>query len=251
MSQPFADHFSSVAAGYASYRPRYPDALFDYLAALAPRRDVAWDCAAGSGQATIALAARFERVMATDASEAQLRSAPAHPAVTYAVATAESSGLPNASVDLVTVAQAVHWFDFDRFYAEVRRVATPGAAIAVWSYGMNRVGDAGIDDTVDRFYRDVVGAYWPPERRLIEEGYRTIPFPFDELTPPVFDMTERWTLETMLGYLRTWSAVSRYREVHGADPVTPLGRELAPMWGAEDDARQVRWPLAIRVGRVS
>ena len=251
ISQSFADHFSGVASGYASHRPRYPDALFDWLAGVAPRREVAWDCAAGSGQATLALAERFERVIATDASEAQIRSAPVHPRVVYRVATAESSGLPGASVDLITVAQAVHWFDFDRFYAEVRRVSAREAVIAVWSYGMHRLGDAAIDALLDHFYSGVVGPYWPPERRLIEQEYRTIPFPFDEMVPPAFEMVETWTLARMLGYLRTWSAVSRYREAHGADPVIALGRALESLWGSSGDhEKAVRWPVAMRVGRV-
>ena len=251
MTQRFADHFSGVAAGYANYRPRYPDALFDYLAGLVQRCDVAWDCAEGSGQATPALAARFARVIGTDASAAQIRAAAPHPGIEYRVATAEASGLPDRSVDLTTVAQAVHWFDFNRFYAEVRRVSAPGAIIAVWSYGMHRVGDASVDGMLDRFYRDVVGPYWPPERRLIELEYRTIPFSFDEIVPPALEMVEMWTLARLLGYLRTWSAVTRYREVHDVDPVVALAAELAPIWGAGDDAKAVRWPLALRVGRVS
>jgi hypothetical protein len=251
LTNPFADHFSGVAEGYASYRPKYPDALFDYLGGLAPARNVAWDCAAGSGQATLALTAHFGRVIATDASELQIRAAPAHPRVEYRVAPAEASGLPPASVDIITVAQAVHWFDFDRFYAEVRRVATPRAIIAVWSYGMNRLDEQAIDDVLDRFYEDIVGPYWPPERRLIEEGYRTIPFPFDEIAPPSFEMVEPWSLPRLLGYLRTWSATSRYREAHGSDPVVALGEALLPLWGAASETRPVRWPLAIRVGRVS
>jgi SAM-dependent methyltransferase len=247
---PFADHFSGVAAGYATHRPSYPDALFDWLGSLAPARDVAWDCAAGSGQATLALTAHFGRVFATDASDAQLRSAPSHPRVEYRVATAEASGLPAATVDLITVAQAVHWFDFDRFHAEVRRVARKGGILAVWSYGLHRIDGAAIDRAIHRFYTDVVGEYWPPERRLIEEGYRTIPFPFPEIVPPAFEMMSVWTLAQLLGYLRTWSSVSRYREARGEDPVTALGDELSGLWGAPGQTRQVVWPLALRVGRV-
>ncbi|HYH43912.1 MAG TPA: SAM-dependent methyltransferase, partial [Burkholderiales bacterium] len=161
------------------------------------------------------------------------------------------SGIPAASVDLVTVAQAVHWFDFDRFHAEVRRVAVSRAIIAVWCYGMHRLDDAAIDAALDRFYEDVVGPYWPPERRFIDEGYRTIPFPFEEIAPPGFEMVETWSLPRLLGYLRTWSATSRYREVHGTDPVAALGEELAALWGSEGEMKRVRWPLALRVGRVS
>ncbi len=251
MSDAFADHFSGVAAGYASYRPHYPDALFAYLASVTPARSAAWDCAAGNGQATLALAAHFERVVATDASEAQLKLAPAHPRVEYHVVPAEASGLPAGSADLITVAQAVHWFDFDRFYTELRRVAAPRGIIAVWSYGRSHFDDAAIDETLEHFYTKVVGPYWPPERRYIEEEYRTIPFPFEEITAPGFVMTARWTLARLLGYLRTWSATWRYREVHGHDPVIALESKLAPLWGAADAARDVRWPLALRVGRVT
>lgn len=250
MADSFADHFSAVAAAYATYRPHYPAGLSEYLAGLAPSRDVAWDCAAGNGQATFALAEHFERVIATDASEAQLASAPAHPRIEYHVAPAEASGVAAGSIDLITVAQAVHWFDFGRFYAEVHRVAVPRGIIAVWCYGNSRFGDAAIDGLLDHFYSTVVGPYWPAERRYIEEEYRTIPFPFDEIVPPEFEMTERWTLARLLGYLRTWSSTWRFRQVHGVDPVIALERELAPLWGASGEAKGVRWPLALRVGRV-
>ena len=250
MSRPFADHFSGIAAGYASYRPRYPDALFDWLGGIAPSRDVAWDCAAGSGQATLALAAHFGRVIATDASEAQLQAAPSHPRVEYRVARAEASGLPATSVDLITVAQAVHWFDFDRFYAEVRRVSRKGAVIAVWSYGMTRIDSGAIDLAVARFYSDVVGKYWPPERRFIEQGYRTIPFPFPEISPPGFTMESDWTLAQFVGYLRTWSSVTRYRDARGEDPVESFAAELEALWGGARTRRSISWPLAMRVGRV-
>ena len=251
MTSPFADHFSAVALGYASFRPRYPDALFDWLGRIAPARNLAWDCAAGSGQATLALTAHFGRVIATDASEAQLRAAPSHPRVEYRVAPAEASGLPPAAVDLVTVAQAVHWFDFDRFYAEVQRVARRGAILAVWSYGGTRIDGGAIDRIVDRFYHSVVGPYWPPERRFIEEEYRTIPFPFDEIEPPSFDMMTSWTLAQFIGYLGTWSSVWRYRQARGEDPVAPLEAELAPLWGGPGDTRDVRWPLAVRAGSIA
>ena len=250
MTGSFPDHFSAVAAGYASHRPRYPEELYDWLGSIAPARKLAWDCAAGSGQATLALTAHFGRVIATDASEAQLRSAPPHTRVEYRVAPAEASGLPDACADLITVAQAVHWFDLGRFYAESGRVARPGGILAVWSYAMSRVDRGVIDRAVGRFYRDVVGEYWPAERRFIEEGYRTIPFPFPEIVPPSFEMASDWTLAQFLGYLRTWSAVTRYRDARGDDPVAPLGEELLPLWGGVGLARRVSWPLALRVGVV-
>ena len=248
MTRPFADHFSGVAEGYASYRPQYPPSLFAYLAGLTSGRGLAWDCAAGSGQATMSLPPFFDRIVATDASAAQLSAAPSHPKVSYHVAAAEDSGLADASVNLVTVAQAAHWLDLERFYAEVRRVLVPKGIIAMWCYGLHRLGDVRIDGAIGVFYKDVVGPYWPPERALIEEGYRTIPFPFDEASPPAFEMVAQWTLPQLLGYLRTWSAVDRYRAANGVDPVIALEKELAPLWRDEGRRRRVTWPLAVRVG---
>jgi SAM-dependent methyltransferase len=196
----------------------------------------------------MALAPYFDRIVATDASAAQLSAAPAHPKVSYHVAVAENSGLADASVNLVTVAQAAHWFDLERFYAEVRRVLVPNGIIAIWCYGLHRIDDAQIDRTIGDFYKDVIGSYWPPERALIEEGYRTIPFPFDEASPPAFEMVARWTLPQLLGYLRTWSAVDRYRAANGVDPVVALEKELVPLWHDDGRQRQVTWPLAMRVG---
>jgi SAM-dependent methyltransferase len=251
MRDSFADHFSSIAPEYATYRPRYPAALFAYLAGLAPRRELAWDCAAGSGQATLDLAPYFRRVIATDASAAQLAAAPAHAQVEYRVAPAEASGLDAASIDLVIVAQALHWLDLDRFYTEVRRVLAPGGVLAVWCYAILRIEPAAIDDAIRRFYSNVVGPYWPPARRLVENGYRMLAFPFDELPAPAFEMVADWTLPQLLGYLGTWSATIRYREAQGHDPVEPLTAELAAQWGRSQRSRRITWPLLLRVGRAS
>jgi ubiquinone/menaquinone biosynthesis C-methylase UbiE len=187
MTRPFQDHFSSVANHYADFRPHYPSALFDYLATLVPRSSIVY-CAAGNGQATLDLAARFDQVVATDASKEQIASAPSNPKVEYRVAPAEQSGLPDNSVALVVVAQALHWFDFDRFYAEVKRVLIPDGVLAVWAYGINTVEGDEVNQLVQNFYANIVGPYWPPERKLVEEGYRTIPFPFIEMPPPAFHM---------------------------------------------------------------
>ncbi len=179
----FKDHFSDQSGDYLRYRPSYPDALFAYLAEISPTRHLAWDCATGSGQAAQGLSAHFEKVIATDASAAQIDSAIPTANVHYRVASAESSGLPDHSVDLVTVAQALHWLDLERFYDEVRRVLKPGGLLAVWSYNLLRT-DSAIDAQVDAFYSRTVGPYWPPERRWIENGYRDLPFPFPEMAPP-------------------------------------------------------------------
>lgn len=246
--KPYADHFSRVATGYAECRPSYPGELFDYLAGLVRRRDLAWDCAAGSGQATIPLAGKFRRVIATDVSPAMLDHAPRHAGIEYRVSPAEASGLADATVDLVTVAQALHWFNLESFYPEVKRVLAPGGALAVWAYGTQRLGHAGLDPLLDRFYADIVGPYWPPGRRFVESGYRTLPFPFEEIEAPSFTMEAQWSLLQLLGYLRTWSATERFREAVGYDPVEELGRELTRYWGDPTTRRPVRWPLSLRVG---
>jgi len=249
MSQPFHDHFSGVANRYADFRPHYPGALFDYLATLAPRTSTVWDCACGNGQATVDLAARFDRVIGTDASKEQIASAKANVRIEYHVAPAEQSGLPDKSVGLVTVAQALHWFNFDKFYAEAKRVLAPDGIIAVWAYGINEVEGAPVNELVQRFYADTVGPYWPPERKLVEEGYRTIPFPFAEIAPPSFRMEARWTLDELLGYFSTWSATNRYIKANGRNPLEPLAAGLKQVWGDAGQRREVVWPLAVRIGR--
>lgn len=248
--KPFRDHFAPVANAYADFRPSYPAALFDWLAEIAPGRELAWDCACGSGQASVDLAARFRRVVATDASAAQLAGAAAHPRVDYRAAPAEASGLADAAVDLITVAQALHWFDRPRFYAEARRALKPGGLLAVWTYGVQTFDDAQVNAHVQHFYREVVGPYWPPERALVETGYRTLDFPFEELAVPAFAMTADWPLARLLGYFRSWSATGRYIQATGTDPVAALAERLAPAWGDPATARTVTWPLAVRAGRV-
>jgi SAM-dependent methyltransferase len=244
-----SDHFSAVAGDYARYRPGYPPELFAWLAGLVPARHTAWDCATGSGQAAIGLAGHFERVVATDLSSSQLAHAAPHPAIDYRVATADASGLPPGSVELVTVAQALHWLDHDRFYAEVRRVTVPGGVLAAWCYNMLEV-DPRVNAVVGRYYSRVVGPYWPPERRLLEAGYRTLPFPFEEIEPPQVAMEARWTLARLRGYLATWSAAQRYAAAERADPLEKIATDLADAWGDPDQAKRVRWPLHFRVGRV-
>lgn len=244
----FADHFSSVAAEYARFRPHYPAALLRYVADLAPGRTLAWDCATGNGQAAVGLAEFFDRVVATDASANQVAHAIPHPKVEYLVARAEASGLPSASVDLVTVAQALHWFDLDAFYAEVRRALRPGGALAVWCYGRFEADNPRVAAALERFYHETVGPYWPAERRLVEEGYRTLPFPLAEIAPPAFGMTVKLPLAGLAGHLGTWSAVERFRESTGRDPLPELLHEFAAAEPA--GSYRVRWPIALRVGRL-
>ncbi len=246
---PFKDHFSHGADAYSRYRPGYPDELFSYLASLCPCRGRAWDCGCGSGQAALGLAPLFDRIAASDPSEAQLAKAPRHPKIAYTRAAAEASGLPAGDADLIVAAQAAHWFDFDVFYAEVRRVAKPHGVIALISYHRMRVG-ADIDPITEAFHRETLGSYWPPERAHVDAAYRTIPFPFEEIQAPAFALSASWTLEQVLGYLGTWSAVKQYRQAMASDPLAPVAKDLRVAWGSPDKVRPIAWPIHLRLGRV-
>jgi SAM-dependent methyltransferase len=247
----FTDHFSELAHEYASRRPRYPEELFGYLGSVCRGHELAWDCAAGTGQATIPLTRHFRRVVATDASEAMLAQAPPHLGVQYRVAPAGSSGMANASADLVTVAQALHWLDLDEFYREVHRVLVPGGILAVWTYGAQVTDSDTLNRLLQTFYTDVVGPYWAPERRHVEAGYRTLPFPYPELASPRFTMAEEWTLGELLGYVGTWSATQSFRRANHRDPVEDLAGHLMPCWGDPSVARPIHWPLSLRLGAKS
>jgi SAM-dependent methyltransferase len=244
----FADHFSALSGRYREFRPRYPSALYTFLAGISPARNTAWDCGTGNGQAALDLAPHFNRVIATDPSIAQIKHARQGARVHYHVATAEQSGLAPDSADLITVAQAVHWFDLDRFYAEVRRVLRPGGVIAVWSYAFASIS-ADIDAVIERFNNEIIKQYWPPQRAVVDNGYRDLPFPFDPATIPAFDMHADWNAGQLLNYLRTWSAVRYYGEDRHADPVALIEPEILACWGVPDTPRRVSWPLAVRAGR--
>jgi SAM-dependent methyltransferase len=245
----FPDHFSSTAAGYASYRPTYPATLFEWLGQVAPQHAVAWDCGTGSGQAAVALSDQFALVVATDPSTAQLAHAVSHPRVRYAAMPAERSALASGSASLITVAQALHWFDQSAFFAEARRVLAPGGVIAVWSYGVVTPQDDALDEVVRRFHGETMGPFWPAERRLVDEGYRDLALPFEPIAAPRFAMEATWTLSQLAGYLSTWSAVQRARAATGTDPVGEVVESLRPHWGTDDEARRVAWPLTLLVGR--
>ncbi|MEZ4316955.1 MAG: class I SAM-dependent methyltransferase [Myxococcota bacterium] len=243
----FRDHFSGHADDYSRYRPRYPDALFDWLRSEAPALPV-WDCATGNGQAAVALAERFPDVWATDASDTQIAAAEPHPRVRYAVQPAHDSGLPADSVGLVTVAQALHWFDFPAFFAEADRVLVPGGLLVAWCYELFAITPE-VDAPMLELYHDIVGADWPPERRHIEAGYTTIPWPHPTIATPDLAMEADWTVDQVLGYLRTWSATRRWQAREGRDPVALVEARIRAAWGAAP-TRRVRWPLTIRASRV-
>jgi SAM-dependent methyltransferase len=249
MTNAFKDHFSGHAAVYREARPTYPAGLFGWLAQQAPARELAWDCGCGNGQATVALAEHFTRVVGTDPSANQIAQGESRGNVEYRVEPAEECSLPDASTDLVTVAQALHWFDQARFHAEVRRVLRPGGVLAAWTYADCATGIAAIDRIKDHLYADLTGPYWPPERAHVESGYRTLPFPFAEIAAPLFPMIAHWDVEHLLAYLRSWSASQRYLKARGEDPVALIEPDLRAAWGDAATQREVRWQFHLRVGR--
>jgi SAM-dependent methyltransferase len=245
----FKDHFSRSAASYAAHRPTYPPELVSFLAGISPRNDYAWDCGCGSGQLSTLLAERFQRVYATDASAKQIENAIPHPQVQYACAPAEGSGLGDSVADLIVAAQAAHWFDLAEFYQEVRRVGRPGSIVALVSYRIVEV-DERLDPIIGRFYCDVIGPHWPPERKHVEDGYRSLDFPFSEIPAPDMAMSVSWSLSDFIGYVDTWSAVGAMVQTLGREPLDRFNQDLSEAWGSAEQKRTLRWPLSLRVGNV-
>lgn len=243
----FKDHFSKQAQAYSEYRPNYPADLIEYLSALTPVHDLAWDCATGNGQVAIELAEQFRRVKATDASAEQIARGLPHPGVEYSVGLAEQPEIDSASVDLITIAQALHWFDQKSFYVQVERVLKPTGLVAAWCYGVCHIHPR-IDAVVHRLYEQILGEFWPEDRLLVESLYAGISFPFAEIPPRDFVMRAAWRCSQFTGYLSSWSAVQRYRERNGTDPLALVEADLRSGWG--DQVRTVTWPMGLRVGRV-
>jgi SAM-dependent methyltransferase len=244
----FKDHFSEQSAEYARHRPRYPAELFRFLSSCTRGHALAWDCATGNGQAAVALSEYFDNVVATDASAEQIDAAIEHPGVDFRVAMAEDSRLDDAIVDLVTVGQALHWFNTARFFDEAKRVLVPGGVLATWCYELCHVNDR-CDAIVAELYNRIVGEFWPRERRLIEARYAPIEMPGSPIDTPNFGMTVDWGVDDMLGYLRTWSACNHYRKEYGTDPVSLVKTALRDTWG--DDVRRVTWPLTVFARRIA
>jgi SAM-dependent methyltransferase len=243
----FKDHFSAVAADYASARPEYPDALFAWIASIAPTRAMVWEAGCGSGQASRGLAAHFDRVHATDPSAQQIAQASAPANVRFAVEPGERCSLPDASVAAVCVAQALHWFDRDAFFAECARVLRPGGVLVAWGYQDIEVpsdvagANAGLQDEI----RD----YWPPERALIDAAYAGFAWPFDPVAAPAFELQVLWTLPRLLGYFSSYSATRRCRDATGRDPVAAHAPALAAAWGDPEAPRALRWPMFVHARR--
>lgn len=243
------DNFSNDAGNYARFRPDSPDELFDFLFQHCSSFQVAWDCGTGNGQVAIRLAERFDSVYATDISEQQLAQAPRLANITYLCERAETTSIPDNSISLITVAQAIHWFDFERFYDEVRRVARTDAMIAVWTYGLLGINEA-IDDVIDDLYHNLTHPFWDRERKWVDECYKTIPFPFRELPTPDFRIVKQMTADEVLGYLRTWSGARHYLKSVGTDAVSLVEPAFRAAWG-DQDQHVVTWPVYLRAGFIS
>jgi len=250
MSTNFKDLFSGHAEDYSTFRPHYPDELFFHLSHLTKNHDRAWDCATGTGQAAVQLAKYYKKVIATDASDNQVRQAVELKNVTYAAAPAEHSGIEDQSIDLITVAQALHWFDLDAFAKEVERVLVDQGVLAVWTYNLLTINSE-IDELVNHLYSGLLDPYWAPERTLVENGYQDINLPFTELDLPRFEMNSHWNLRQLIGYLNTWSAVKAYEAKQKNNPIELIFQDLATAWGDSDQERLVCWPLALRIWQKS
>jgi SAM-dependent methyltransferase len=244
-----APDYSPYARQYARSRPTYPPALFDRLAALVERREVAWDCATGSGQAARDLAERFARVVATDVSAEQVRQAHPHPRIQYAVCPAERSGLGDTSIDLITVASALHWFDLDAFYTEARRVLRPGGILAAWTYHVGHV-EPPFGELFGQFYRNVLAGYFDAGAQLVDRRYETITLPGAPVDMAPLRMTATWTLSEMIAFIGSWSGVRQYTADRGEDPVSLVADALANLWGDPGAVRTIQWPLYVRVSRL-
>jgi ubiquinone/menaquinone biosynthesis C-methylase UbiE len=243
------DLFSKQAKTYAQFRPEYTDELYGFILQHVDNQQVAWDCATGNGQAAKVLAGHFTKVYATDLSQKQLDNAVQKENIFFSNQTAESTNFDDNTFDLITVAQAVHWFDFDKFYAEAKRVAKPNATIAVWGYGNIKFDDKELDGQMWDFYSNRVGKYWNFERRHIEEEYRTLPFPFEEIVSPKFSIVRKWQRHEFEGYLNSWSAVQNCKNTEGVNPVDDFMLDLSAVWG-EFERKLLRFPLFLKMGKV-
>lgn len=242
------DNFSELANMYARFRPLSPASLFHFLYEHVSHFDNAWDVGTGNGQVATVLAEKFAHVAATDISQEQLLRAVAKENIHYEVARAEQTDFPDHFFDLITIAQAIHWFDFDAFYKEVKRVAKPGAIIAAWTYVLVRI-DAETDTAIQHLYTQVLGDSWDEERKYVDAAYTTIPFPFEEIEAPVFEIKDEWNLEQFLGYLGTWSAVKHYKAKYNIDPIEAARPLIAATWDA-NELKTVTFPVYMRIGRV-
>ncbi len=242
------DNFSKQADVYAQYRPEYQPGLFEYILGFVKEKTLAWDCGTGTGQAAKMLSPHFKQVFATDISQKQLDKAHKAANISYAVEPAETTSLPDHSADLVTVAQAIHWFNFDEFYKEVNRVAKPGSVIAVWTYSLLHISDE-IDNIVEEYHYETLGKFWDPERKYVDDGYATIPFPFEEVETPTFHIEVNWSMDDLNGYFNTWSALQKFITANGYSPVNELMNQVEQCWG-DHEKRKIIFPVHLKLGLI-
>lgn len=242
------DLFSSQSEAYATFRPTYPEELYDFIFQRVRNKADAWDCATGNGQVAQYLARHFDKVHATDISQQQLDHAFRKGNIFYSVSPAEKTSFQNNQFDLITVAQALHWFDRKAFYPEVRRVSKPGGILAVWGYGFLSISPY-VDKLMMRFYKETVGPYWDGARRLVEEEYRSISFPFEQIEPPFFSIKVPWTLSQLSGYLSSWSATQKFINEKGYDPVPSFVESLVKHW--TQPVMAVTFPIFTKIGIVN
>lgn len=243
------DNFSTQSDDYAKFRPVYSQKLIDFLLSLTSTHETCWDCGTGNGQLAIALAKYFPKIHATDISEKQLNNAIQRANIEYSKQPAELTNFPDQHFDLITVAQAAHWFDHEKFNKEVKRVLKPNGVIVLFGYGLVQVqGDPG--QLIKDFYWNVTKPYWDSERDHIVEEYQTIPFPFQEIqVNQNFDIISEMTLEQLTGYIGTWSAVQHFIKSNGYQPVNNLRADLKSVW--KEGMKRVNFPVFIRAGKVS
>jgi SAM-dependent methyltransferase len=243
------DNFSDRASAYAQFRPNYPVELVEYIVSFVKEKELAWDCGTGNGQSAKLLSHYFQKVFATDISEKQLGNAHKEPNIVYAAEPAEKTSLADRSVDLITVAQAIHWFNFQGFYAEVNRVAKPGAVIAVWMYRLLHVSK-GIDEIIAEHHYETLKDFWDPERKYVDDDYAGIPFPFPEVKTSAFSIEVNWSLEELQGYLNTWSALQKFMAVHSFDPVDEVMNKIKQHWG-NSAKRKIIFPIHVKLGIIA
>ncbi|MES1214784.1 MAG: class I SAM-dependent methyltransferase [Bacteroidota bacterium] len=242
------DNFSRQSDLYSKFRPVYPQELYDFIIGNLKERKVAWDCGTGNGQAAQELSKYFEQVFATDISQKQIDNAYKAGNIIYSVQPAEKTNFADNSFDLISVSQALHWFQFDEFYSEVKRVARPGAWIAVWMYGLLNISPE-IDEIVCvQFYKNTLGIYWDYERKFVDENYSTIPFPFREIQTPLFEIHYKWTLQELEGYLNTWSALQKFIAINQFNPVDVIIQKIKPI--VRNEKMNVVFPLHLRMGQI-
>jgi ubiquinone/menaquinone biosynthesis C-methylase UbiE len=246
MNLEFKDHFSVNSEKYKKYRPEYPPALFTYLASISPTREIAWDCATGTGQTAKGLIQFFKKVVATDPSKSQIRNAEKRKGIHYAVGAAEQSHLQDGEADIITVSQALHWFRIHDFFQEADRVLKTNGILAVWSYNLLAITPV-VDRLIAHFYHETLGDYWPQERRMVENEYDEIDFPFQKIRPPSFAMQAEWNLDELIGYLSTWSAVKEFQSTHAESPVINLYEKICPYWGNPNEKMTINWPLSLKI----